>query len=304
MVLPRGIGESEMYMPSLEFHQATTLPEAFDLLQTCGPSTRVLAGGTDLLVDLKAKRISTDHVISITHIGELKGISLENGSLRIGALTTITQLDESPLLEGSFDPIRDATRLMAVRQIRNVATIGGNLASAVPCADLPPILIAMNARVHIASRDGEREVPIKEFLLDVRKTALDRHDILSAITVPQPPPRFGAAYERFGLREGNAIAVAAVAVGIRLASDGTLETATIVLSAVSPIPKIALQASSIVQGQHPSDDLFARAGEVARGEADPISDIRGSTSFRRDLVAVLVQRALTNAVRRAGGEVL
>lgn len=290
-----------MYIPAVEFHQARTLSQAFDLLRACGPSARLLAGGTDLLVDLKAKRVTTDHVISITRVGELKGISRAGGGLRIGALSTITELDESPSLAGGFESIRDATRRMAVLQVRNVATVGGNLASAVPCADLPPIFIVLNARARIASPEGQRELPVNEFVVDVRKTALGRNEILSSVTVPKPPPRFGAAYERFGLREGNAIAVAAAAAGLRLAADGTIETAIIVLGAVSPIAKIAPRSSAIVQGKRPSDDLFARAGEAARGEAEPISDVRGSASFRRDLVAVLVQRALARAVQRASG---
>ncbi len=293
-----------MYMPAVEFHQARTLPEAFDLLSRCGASVQVLAGGTDLLVDLKAKRLTTDHIVSISRICELKGISRSDDILRIGALSTITELDESAHLDGVFEPIHDATKRMAVRQIRNIATVGGNLASAVPCADLPPVFIAMNARVCLSSRKGNRELPVDEFLLSVRKTALDQNEILTAVTIPAPPPGFGAAYERFGLREGNAIAVASAAVGLQIANDGRIQSGTIVLGAVSPTPKIASKASSLLKGQPPSEALFTEAGNTAQSESQPISDIRGTASFRKDLVAVLVRRALDTAVRRAVGEVL
>lgn len=292
-----------MYMPAVKFHRATTLSEAFDLLRRCGPSVQLMAGGTDLLVDLKAMRLKTDHIVSISRISELTGITLGGDGLRIGALATITDLDESPLLDTDFEPIRDATQRMAVRQIRNVATVGGNLASAVPCADLPPILIAMNAVTHLVSPEGLREIPVSKFLLDVRRTALRGSEILAAVSLPIPPVGFGAAYERFGLREGNAIAVASTAASLKLAGDGRIEDAVIALGAVSPIPIVAPSAASIVLGQRPSEDLFARAGEVAKTESKPISDVRGTASFRKDLIAVLVQRALSKAVLRAGGDI-
>lgn len=291
-----------MYMPTIEFHQATSISETFDLLRRFGPAARLLAGGTDLLVDLKAKRVTADHVISISRIADLRGVSRRDGALRIGALTTITELDESQDLGKEFEPIRDATQCMAVRQIRNVATVGGNLASAVPCADLPPILMTMGACVCIASPSGEREIPLRDFLIGVRQTALGPEDILTTVVVPQPPDGFGAAYARFGLREGNAIAVAAAAAGLKLSSDGTIEDATIALGAVSPVAIIAPNASSLLCGNPPTAALFAKAAGVAKDEVNPISDIRGSATFRKDLVVVLVQRALAKATQRAGGQ--
>lgn len=288
-----------MYLPAVEFHQTSTLAEASELLQRYGGRARLLAGGTDLLVDLKAKRISVEHVISINRIPELKGIALDGGSLRIGAMTTITELDESRLVRQRFSAIRDATQVMAVRQIRNLATVGGNLASAVPCADLPPILMTMNASAAFWSPQGERLVPLSEFFRGVRKTARREEEILSGILVPETPPGFGAAYARFGLREGNAIAVAAVAAGLRLAPDGTIEAAALVLGAVSPVPKLAIAASELLCGETPDDALFDRASREAVAESAPISDVRGSADFRRELVGVLAGRALTAALRRA-----
>ncbi len=291
-----------MYLPSTKLHQATTLAKASELLQRFGSTARLLAGGTDLLVDLKAKRITADHIISINRIDDLKGVTLSAESLRIGALTTITELEETPLVRDQFPAILDATRSMAVRQVRNLATVGGNLACAVPCADLPPVFIAMNAAVALWSPRGERLLPLEQFFLGPRRTARREDEILSRVEIPHAPPGFGAAYARFGLREGNAIAVAAVAASLRLAADGTIEDARIILGAVSPIPKLATKASELLLGSVPAGELFAKAAEVATAEADPISDIRGSAAFRGELIRVLAARALAKALRRVKEE--
>lgn len=288
-----------MFLPTVEFHQTTTLDEASAMLRRFGNGARLLAGGTDLLVDLKAGRVQADHIISITRIAELKRITLVDGSLRIGALATITQIDESPEVRRSFAPIRDATQRMAVRQVRNVATIGGNLASAVPCADLPPILTVLGASVELWSPAGVREVPMGSFITGVRRTARQGDEIISAITVPAIQPEFGAAYSRFGLREGNAIAVAAVAAGFSLDADGRIDAARIVLGAVAPTPKVARVAAESLRGTKPDEDSFSAAAQIARTEADPIADVRGSADFRRELVEVLTKRALRAAHGRA-----
>ncbi len=288
-----------MYLPAAELHQTTTLSEASALLQRYGPSARLLAGGTDLLVDLKAKRVEADHIISINRIEGLKGLVFDDTTLRIGALTTITALDESAVVRERFSPILDATQCMAVRQVRNLATVGGNLASAVPCADLPPILIALNASVALWSDTGERLLPLNEFFIGPRRTARSESEILSGVVVPEGSPGFGAAYIRFGLREGNAIAVAAAAAGVQLATDGTIDDARLVLGAVSPIPKIATAASQILIGAKPTPELFTDAAHRAAEESDPISDVRGTATFRRELVSVLAARAITKACQRA-----
>lgn len=293
------VGKPNMYLPSVEFHRTQSLAEASALLERYGSRCRVLAGGTDLLVDLKAKRLTTDHLISISRIESLKEIAAENDSLRIGALTTISQLGESELVRERFPALLDATRVMAVQQVRNLATVGGNIASAVPCADLPPILTALRGSVALWSNGSERLVPLDEFFVGARQTVIRDTEILSGVIIPFSNNRFGAAYARFGLREGNAIAVAAVAAGIQLSAAGTIEDTGIILSAVSPKPKIATEASNLLRGEQPSDSLFAKAAEKAVAAADPISDVRGSAAFRRELVSVLTQRALSKALQRA-----
>ncbi len=291
-----------MYLPSTTLHQTTTLAKASELLQRFGTGARLLAGGTDLLVDLKAKRVTVEHIISINRIDDLKGITVRDNSLHIGALTTITDLDEAPPVREDYPAIRDATQSMAVRQVRNLATVGGNVASAVPCADLPPIFIAMNAQLALWSPRGERLLPLEQFFLGPRRTARRDTEIISAVEIPGAPPGFGAAYARFGLREGNAIAVASVAASLTLANDGTIKHARMVLGAVSPTPKLATKAAESLSGSSPTKELFENAGALAASEANPISDVRGSAAFRRELIGVLATRALAKALKRSGKE--
>ena len=288
-----------MYLPDIELHEAATLDETAVALKRYGPDARLLAGGTDLLVDLKTGRVAVEHLVSINQIDTLRGVSEANDGLRIGALTTVTQLDESPIIRERFAPLLDATSKMAAHQIRNRATVGGNIASAVPCADLPPILTAMNASLELRSKSGQRQVRLDEFFTGPRETVRRDDELLTTILVPKPPPGFGAAYARFGLRDGNTIAVAAVAASLFLDTDGTVRKAGIVLGAVAPIPKLVESAGVLLVGQSPDEDVFRAAAKAAMEAAQPISDVRGSADFRRELVGVLTRRALSTALSRA-----
>jgi len=288
-----------VYVPTVQLHHASDLEQALGLLDEFAPDARVLAGGTDLLVDLKTGRVRVGHLVSLNRIDALRGASGGKTGLRIGALTTVTQLDRSLIRGGRFYPICDATSRMATPQIRNVATVGGNITSAVPCADLPPILTVMNAMGVIRSTAGEREVALDRFFVGARETALRRGEVLTSVFVPEPQPGFGAAYARFALRNGNAIAVAAVASGVTLDTSDAIQDARIVLGAVAPIPKLVESAGKALVGQRPDDHAFNRAAALARDAAEPISDVRGSAELRRHQVTVLTRRALATACRRA-----
>ncbi len=287
-----------MYLPDVELHQAATLAEAQALLASYAPDARLLAGGTDLLVDLKTGRMSVRHLVSCGRIAALRGVTESERGLRIAALTTVAQLDRAIAGDGRYAALLDATRQMAAPQIRNMATVGGNIASAVPCADLPGPLMAMNASVVLSAARGEREVALERFFVGPRKTVRRDDEVLIAVIVPNPPPRFGAAYARFALREGNAIAVAAVAASLVLSTDGTIREARVVLGAVAPVPLWAEAAVRELSGVAPTDEVFARAGAAASAAAQPISDVRGSAEYRRTLIGVLTRRALHAAMRR------
>ncbi|MBN2562882.1 MAG: xanthine dehydrogenase family protein subunit M [Phycisphaerae bacterium] len=321
-----------MHVPNIELHEATTLEQATALMMRHAPDARLLAGGTDLLVDLKTGRVRLNHVVSISRIDALRGISETSDCLRIGALTTVTELDRSPIVRERYSPILDATSRMAAPQVRNVATVGGNIASAVPCADLPPILTAMNASVMLWSPIGNREVPLEAFFTGPRQTVLRKDEVLTAILVPRPSPGFGAAYARFQLRDGNTIAVAAVAASLMLEArpktsvaqasrlcshrrdggatggsgrtldnDNIVRDARIVLGAVSPTPKLVPAAGAVLVGGCLDEDAIDRAATVAMKAAEPISDVRGSAEFRREIVGVMTRRAIETVRRRAAG---
>ncbi len=290
-----------MYIPDVELHQALSLEDAGDLMRRLAPDVCLLAGGTDLLVDLKTGRAHVGHLVSIKRIDALRGISSESAGLRIGALTTITELDRSSLVRERFAAILDATGQMAAHQVRNAATVGGNLASAVPCADLPSILTAMNASVVLWSPTGRRNLPLEAFFVGPRQTVRRDDEVLTAVLVPHPAPGFGAAYARFGLRDGNTIAVAAVAASLRLDREGVVREARIVLGAVAPIPKLVIRSAEALVGGRPDERAFDAAAHAAMAAAEPISDVRGSADFRRRLVGVLTRRALSTAWDRARG---
>ncbi len=263
------------------------------------PNARFIAGGTDVLVDLKSGRYGIDHLISISRIDGLCGVSRSPDGLRIGALTTITELIRSPLVRQACPAVLEAATQMAAPQIRNVATVGGNIACAAPGADLPPILMALSASLSLVSRTGERSLALESFFRGPRETAIGRNEVLTAVHVPPSPERSGAAYARFGLREGNAIAVAAVAASLKLNGHGTIETARIVLGSVGPTPILSQATADALIGQTPDRALFERAAALAMDAARPISDVRGSADYRRELIGVLSVRALDTALRRA-----
>lgn len=288
-----------MYVPDIELFQPRTLDEATTLLGQLGPEARALAGGTDLLVDLKSGRLRASRVVSITRLDELRGVSSSNGRIRIGALTTPNHLAASPFIRERFAPLLDPLCQMAAPQIRNMATVGGNVASAVPSADLPPILMALGATVTIRSRTGEQVVPLESFFRGPRRTILRHDELLVAIEIPDPPRGFGAAYARLGLREANACAIAGVAAALQVEKDGTIRAAKIVLGAVAPIPKPVPAAVQRLIGRPAIRETFEHAAQAAMEAAEPISDLRGSADYRREMVGVLTQRALTTAFRRA-----
>lgn len=284
-------------MITCELHEPQDLDHAAAILRQFPGQSRLLAGGTDLIVDLKTARIATRHVVSLHRIAGLRGIEC-HGSLRIGALTTVGELEASTRLAGPFRVLRKAARQMASPQIRNVATIGGNIASAVPCADLPPVLGVLNASLELWSPQAVRSVPLNDFFTGPRSTVRCAEEIIMAITVPQPPPRFGAAYERFSLRDGNSIAVASVAASLTLDEQGVVTACRLMLGAVAPIPKRAIDAEHALHRVTLADGID-EAVALAMHAAEPISDLRASADYRRTLVGILTRRALTAAHQQA-----
>jgi CO/xanthine dehydrogenase FAD-binding subunit len=290
-----------MFIPDFNLHRPDKLEEACRILDE-SPDGVLLAGGTDLLLDLKLGKRHHEDVISLTRIAELQSITVEANQLVLGGGVTHNQIIESPVVRENWFALSEAAETIGTEQIRNTATVGGNLCTAASCADTAPILIALGAEVEITNSGGKRFLPLEEFFTDHRTTALQKGDILSRIRVPEPAPGTGACYRKFGLRGAANISVASVAAMIRL-EDGVCRDARFVMGAVAPTPKIAVKAGELVQGKSfsaLSDESFLeQLGRAVSDEAEPIDDIRGSAEYRREVTAVQAQQAFTVALERA-----
>ena len=283
------------------YHRPQSIAEACQIAGEYGIRGRFLAGGTELLIDLDSGRDRADQLISLRDVPDLREIGIEAGELRIGALATLSAIATAPDVVRALPALREAILTMGGQQIRNRATIGGNFCRAVPCADTPPLCIAAGARLEIVGATGARTLPAADFFVGPRETVLERSEILTEIRIPVPPAHSGASYQRFSLRHGMAVAVAAVAAVLQLDGD-EITSARVVLSAVAPVPLLVGECTDLLVGRKPAADLFAEAGTIAAAAAQPITDLRGSAEFRRDLLAVLTPRALNEAAARAKGE--
>ncbi|MBN1222840.1 MAG: xanthine dehydrogenase family protein subunit M [Candidatus Aminicenantes bacterium] len=286
-----------MRLAGIKLHRPHTLAEAFELLATLDES-RLLAGGTDLLVEIKEGLVHPKNLISLDAVEELRGIEKQGDRLRIGSLTTPRELASHPLVKLHLPALADAARSMASPQIRSMATVGGNIASAVPSADLPPSLMAAEAAVQLVCSDSPREIALSDFFKGPRETVCGAGEVLTSVFVPIPSPNTGTAYEKFVPREANALAVASAAVRLTL-KDQKIAKGIITLGAVAPTPLLACEASALLSGKRPSEELFSQAATKAAEESRPISDVRASLWFRTEVLHVLVHKALSRALYRA-----
>ncbi len=286
-----------MIIPEFEYVSPQTLQEACSLLVQYGDSAKVLAGGSDLLVKMKDGLMKPAYLVSLKNLDSLKAIRYEIGTgVIIGARATHNEVMNNSILQEKYRSVCEAAHSMAANQIRNIGTVGGNLVNAVPSADIPPILIALDAQVRIVGTGGERAVPLEDFFLGPGKTVLENGEILAEIIIPDQPTT-GSNYIKSALRRAGALAVAGVASCVSV-SDGTFQDVRIVLGAVAPTPMRARQAENVLRGKKISQELIDEAGKVAGAESKPISDIRGSIEYRRNLVDVLTRRSLKAAIEK------
>jgi carbon-monoxide dehydrogenase medium subunit len=287
-----------------EYFQPTSLSEAISFLDSHRGECKVLAGGTDLLVRLKRWALEPRYVVNLKGVRGLAGIEvLDDGGLRIGALTTLYEVASSPLVGGDFEVLSQAAAKIGSVQVRNLATIGGNLCNASPSADMAPPLMALGARLVIQGKGGERHLPLEEFFLGAGETALGPDEVLTHILVPQPPPGTVCLYWKQGGRRAMDIAIVGVATALRR-FENVCQGVRIVLGAVAPVPMRAKAAEALLEGKTLSQGLAMEAGRLASEEARPISDVRASEYYRRRLVAVLVRRLVAETwgiASEAGG---
>jgi aerobic carbon-monoxide dehydrogenase medium subunit len=279
------------------------LPESIDdclrALAQKGADTKVLAGGTDLLPQLKNGLLKPARVIDLSGISRLRALEPANGrGLRVGAAVTARTLELDATVRGRYRSLAESGALVGSVQVRNLATLGGNLCNAAPSADMAPPLLALDAEAVIVGPKGERRVPIATFFTGVRRTVLAPDELLLELMVPDPGPQSGGHYLRHTPRRELDIAVVGVASQLTLA-NGVCTKARIALAAVAPVPLRATAAEQSLEGQAVTAERIARAADLAVDAARPISDQRGSAEFRRHLVRVLTRRTLTTALERA-----
>ncbi len=287
-----------MSIAEFRYHSPATIAEACDLADRLGPGAAFLAGGTELIPDYQRRRETAQHLISLAHLVELRGIRRDGGELRVGALTTVADVAASALVQRQLPALAQAAASLGSPPIRSLATIGGNFCRAVACADLPPASIVYGARLRLVTATSSREVQAERFFVDARRTLLRNGELLAELIFPAQPKGSGATYQRFAHRRGATLAVASVAV--RLSLKGRhIEEARIALGAVAPVPLLARRAGDSLVGHRPTTDAFRAAADLCAADARPIDDIRGTAEFRRELVRVLSHRALDEAARQA-----
>jgi len=286
-------------MKAFGYVSAEDLEHAITLLGEHGARAKILAGGTDLLVELKHAVHNPEVIVDVSRLHELKTIAVADDGLHIGALVTHSDIMNSPVIRDMFPALVAAAHSIGAMQTRNLGTLGGNLVTCVPSMDSGPALIALDASVTVASTEGQRRMPLADLFVGPRKTSLKPGDLLVDIVIPKENLGKPAAFEKFGLRKGQALALVNVGASFWVGDNSVFVAPRIALGAVAPTVIRAPKAEAFLDGCKISAEVMAEAGRIAAMEAKPISDFRASADYRRDLVAVLVKRALANAQARA-----
>lgn len=285
-------------MEAFDYVAPRSLADAFAHL-TNGRSSLMLAGGTDVIVQLREGRRHCDQLIDVKHIPELMALRFaEDGTLEIGAAKPLAEIYEDPEVARRLPGLVDAAGLIGGIQVQSRASLGGNLCNASPAADASPALMVLGARLVIGSATGTREVPVEEFFLGPGKNALQPGELLVQVKIPAQPANSNAHYLRFIPRNEMDIAVASAGVRFALNGAGRIESARVAIGAVAATPLMVPAAAEALNGNLPTEETFAAAGEASAALATPINDMRGSIAQRHQLVRVLTIRALRGALTR------
>ncbi|WP_372683115.1 xanthine dehydrogenase family protein subunit M [Desulfosarcina sp.] len=289
-----------MLLPEFDFHEPRSIDEACEIMAAYGAKAKLLAGGTDLMVNMKKKILTPAHLVCLSRISSMHGIEEKGGRIIIGGRCTVAELTVDSLVEEKLGALRAGAKALGSPLVRNRATIGGNIGSARPAADLPPSLIAYGATAMLESRRGKRELPLGAFFKGPGFTEIDVDEILTEIRVPVPCQGEGAGYINLGVRKAQDCNIVNVASFIALdEKNGCVKKARIVMGSVGPTPLRAATAEAVLIGQKPDESLFLKAGEAARQDCTPIDDFRGAASYRKAMVGVLTKRTLDKAYRQA-----
>ena len=285
---------SYRHLPRFDHLESKTVEEACSLLSKHKGKAKVIAGGTDLLPAMRNREVTPAYIINVRSIPNLDYIHYTDAEgLKIGALATLYDIESSPIIREKFPMVADAAAKIGTPQVRNMGTIGGNLCNAAPSADTAPPLIGLEAKAKINGPNRERVIALEEFFIGPGENALQADEILTEIQIPNPPPHTRGVYLKLPARTMVDLAVVGVAVVVTLDDkERSIVDAKIVLGAVAPTPVRARQAEGIIKGKAISRELIEKAAEAAAGEAKPISDLRGSASYRKEMVNTLTKRAI------------
>lgn len=278
------------------YHKADTVQKALGLLAEHKEDNKIICGGQSLLILMRQGLIAPGNLIDIKNLEELSFIDFDSEEgLRIGATTTHRSVEKSPLIKQHFPLLVEMEGNLASVQTRNWGTIGGNLAHADPTGDPGPVFMAMNARVKVANKNGERMLPLEEFFIDYFETILEGDELLLEVQIPVIPPRTSVAYEKFNIIK-NDQGIVSLAASMTASEDKkTCEDARIILGAAASIPLRARETEQLLRGEKIDDDLLEAAGQKASEECDPVRDIHASEEYRRQLVKVLTKRMVKKA---------
>lgn len=290
-----------MIPPQFTYFAPTTLHDALTLLRQYGSEAKLLSGGQSLIPLMKLRLATPAYLIDINRIPNLEYLQERNGLLCIGALTREADLERSELVQAHYPLVHDTARVIGDPLVRNLATIGGNLAHADPANDHPATLLALGAEIVATGLEGERTIPIAEFFTDFFTTALRPDEILTEIRIPAPIAGSGGAYVKLERKVGD-FAIAGVAAQVSIDATGICARAGIGLTNVGPTPLQAHSAEAFLQGKRLTQDNIAQAAQLTAEAARPEADLRGSIEYKRDMVRVLTSRALTRALERAGAQ--
>jgi carbon-monoxide dehydrogenase medium subunit len=285
---------------SFDYHAPKSVPEALELLGRHGERAKVLSGGQSLLPLLKLRLGEAGHLVDIGRIPGLEYVEEKDGFLRLGGRTREAALERSEVIRARYPILFDTASVIADPIVRNLATVGGNLAHGDPANDHPATMIALGARVVATGPRGTREIPIEEFFTGLFETALAQGELLTEIRVPAPPPRSGGAYRKLERKVGD-FATAAAAVQLSLGARGEVLRAGIGLTNAGPTPVKAREAEQWLVGKALDDETVAEAARLAAKAANPTADRRGTVEYKREMARVLTARALRLAAERAKG---
>ncbi|MEE9143934.1 MAG: xanthine dehydrogenase family protein subunit M [Candidatus Binatia bacterium] len=289
----------------LNIFQPTSLREASAMLKENGPGGHFLAGGTDLVIAIKEKGLVPKYIVDLKRIPSLSGIREEtDGSLTIGAMTTMRDVEISPVICRRYPFLAQSAAEVGSIQIRNRATVGGNMANATPSADVAPSLLVLGAKARINGTDGERLIDLEDFFRGPGQTVMRPEEILTAVLVPRSDERLVGEYIKFSPREMMDLAYVGVAVAfIFNKAEKKCEGVRIALGAVSPTPMRARRAEAVLENQILTEETAEHAGQEASKECKPISDVRSSAEYRKEMVRAMTKRALLNAAARGNSPI-